>query len=253
MVCPLDLIFKMKYLSFILVIFVGCSSSLLDESIPLADRLRIGMDLLDQEKFVKAQGEFKYVLSRGTGTDYGDDAQFFLAESYFLNQEYMLSIQEYENLTRKMAFSPYFEKSRFRICEAYRIESPNYYNDQSYTEKALERYREFLDDFPESENSQVVTESMNVLRNKLAKKLYETGILYMKMDEFEPARMSFNAVIDQYYDTDIIEKVHFEVIKSYAKEGNSLKAEKHWVDKGQSYISNEEIINEITELFSTKE
>jgi outer membrane protein assembly factor BamD len=243
----------MKYFSFILFILIGCSSSLPDESIPLADHLKIGMDLLDQEKFVKAQDEFKFILSRGTGTDYGDDAQFFLAESYFLNQEYILSIQEYENLTRKMAFSPYFEKSRFRICEAYRIESPNYYNDQSYTEKALERYREFLDDFPESEHSQIVTESMDVLRNKLAKKIFETGVLYMKMDEFEPARMSFSAVIDQYYDTDIMEQVHFEVIKSYFKEGNIQKAEKHWVDKGQSYISNEELINEITELFSSKQ
>ena len=243
----------MKYFSFILFILIGCSSSLPDESIPLADHLKIGMDLLDQEKFVKAQDEFKFILSRGTGTDYGDDAQFFLAESYFLNQEYILSIQEYENLTRKMAFSPYFEKSRFRICEAYRIESPNYYNDQSYTEKALERYREFLDDFPESEHSQIVTESMDVLRNKLAKKIFETGVLYMKMDEFEPARMSFSAVIDQYYDTDIMEQVHFEVIKSYFNEGNIQKAEKHWVDKGQSYISNEELINEITELFSSKQ
>ena len=243
----------MKYFSIVLFIVIGCSSSLPDESIPLADHLKIGMDLLDQEKFVKAQDEFKFILSRGTGTDYGDDAQFFLAESYFLNEEYILSIQEYENLTRKMAFSPYFEKSRFRICEAYRIESPNYYNDQSYTEKALERYREFLDDFPESEHSETVTKSMDVLRNKLAKKIFETGVLYIKMDEFEPARMSFNAVIDQYYDTEIIERVHIEVIKSYFNEGSVQKAEKYWVDKGQAYISDEELINEITELFSSKE
>ena len=92
-----------------------------DESLPLADHLKIGMDFLDQGKFVRAQDEFKFILSRGTGTDYGDDAQFFLAEAYFLNEQYMLSIQEYENLTRKMAFSPFFEKARFRICEAYRI------------------------------------------------------------------------------------------------------------------------------------
>ena len=54
------------------------------------------MDFLDQEKYVKAQEEFQFILSRGTGTDYGDDAQFFLAESYFLNEQYLLSIQEYE-------------------------------------------------------------------------------------------------------------------------------------------------------------
>ena len=72
-----------------LLIFIlfGCSSTLPDESLSLAEHLKLGMDYLDEEEFVKAQDEFKYVLSRGTGTDYGDDAQFFLAESYFLNKE----------------------------------------------------------------------------------------------------------------------------------------------------------------------
>ena len=168
----------------------------------MAEQLKIGMEHLDEEEYLKAQEQFKFILSLGAGTDYGDDAQFFLAESYFLNEQYILSIAEYESLTRKMSFSPFFEKSRFRICEAYRIESPNYYNDQSYTEKALDRYQEFLDDFPNSEYNQAATESMIILRNKLAKKLYETGVLYMKMDEFEPARMSFNRVLDDYYRCD---------------------------------------------------
>lgn len=237
----------------LLLFFIGCASSLPDESLPLADHLKIGMDFLDEEKYVKAQDEFKFILSRGTGTEYGDDAQFFLAESYFLNEQYILSIQEYENLTRKMAFSPFFEKARFRICEAFRIESPNYYNDQSYTEKALERYREFLDDFPDSEYSKTVSGSMNALRYKLAKKIYETGILYMKMDEFEPARMSFNQVLDQYYDTDIIENVHYQIIKSYIEQGNIKKARNHWLEKGMNFIKKEKLVLELTETFSQKE
>ena len=224
-----------------------------DESLSLAEHLKIGMDYLDEEKYVKAQDEFKFVLSRGTGTDYGDDAQFFLAESYFLNDQFILSIKEYENLTRKMAFSPFFEKSRFRICEAYRIESPDYYNDQSYTEKALERYQEFLDDFPESEHGQNATESMSILRNKLAKKLYETGVLYLKMDEFEPARMSFNSVLDQYYDTDIVEEVHVGVIKSYIKSNKIKQAKEYWLNKGQEDIVSEELINEVEHLFAEVE
>ena len=233
--------------------FIGCSASMPDESLPLAEHLKIGMDLLDQGKFVKAQDEFKFILSRGTGTDYGDDAQFFLAEAYFLNDQYIISIKEYENLTRKMAFSPFFEKARFRICEAYRIESPNYYNDQAYTEKALERYREFLDDFPDSKHSKTVSESMRVLRNKLAKKLYETGILYIKMDEFEPARMSFNQVLDLYYDADIIESVHYQIIQSYLKQGNNKKARSHWINKGKEYITKEKLVLELNEVFLQKE
>ena len=233
----------------LLIIIIGCSSTVPDENLSIAEHLKIGIDYLDQEEYIKAQDEFKFVLSRGTGTDYGDDAQFFLAESYFLNEQFMLSIVEYENLTRKMAFSPFFEKARFRICEAYRIESPDYYNDQSYTEKALERYIEFLDDFPESEYNKNVTESMSILRNKLAKKLYETGILYLKMDEFEPARMSFNDALDQYYDTDIIDQIHYGIIKSFVKEKNIDQAKKHWMNKGKEHIVREDLVEEIDQLF----
>ena len=179
---------------FLLFIFFGCSSTLPDESLSLAEHLKIGMDYLDEEKYVKAQDEFKFVLSRGTGTDYGDDAQFFLAESYFLNNQFILSIKEYENLTRKMAFSPFFEKSRFRICEAYRIESPDYYNDQSY-----------------------------------------------------------NSVLDQYYDTDIVEEVHVGVIKSYIKNNKIKQAKEYWLNKGQEDIVSEELINEVEHLFAEVE
>ena len=90
-----------------------------------------------------------------------------------------------------MAFSPFVEDARFKICESYRIESPKYYHDQEYTEKAIERYQEFLDDFPESKLNDAAVKSIEILRVKLGKKIYETGILYMKLDEFESAKMTF--------------------------------------------------------------
>ena len=83
----------MKRIYLLFIIIYGCSSTLPDESLSLAEHLQIGMDYLDEEKYVKAQDEFKFVLSRGTGTDYGDDAQFFLAESYFLNDQFILAIK----------------------------------------------------------------------------------------------------------------------------------------------------------------
>ena len=240
----------MKKLIFTIFIFFGCSSTLPDDDLSLAEHLKIGMDHLDSEDFGKAQDAFKYVLSRGAGTDYGDDAQFFLGESYFLDNQYLLAITEYENLTRKMAYSPFFEKSRFRICEAYSYESPDYFNDQTFTEKALERYQEFLDDFPNSEYISSINKSMIDLRYKLAKKLFETGILYMKMDEYEPARMSFNQILDKYYDTDIIGDVHVKIIDSYIKDNKSGDALTHWKDNSDKYIDDDIINNQIKKLFT---
>ena len=138
----------------IIIIFnlflTSCAGSKHNDEIALQEQFNIGLKNLDNEKYLQAQLDFKQIVIRGTGSDLGDDAQYFLGEAYFRNEEYLESIAEYEKLTRRMGFSPFVEDARFKICEAYRIESPKYYHDQEYTEKALERYQEFLDDFQQS-------------------------------------------------------------------------------------------------------
>ena len=204
---------------FFTMIVLSCAGSKPDNTFSLENKFKKGIQNLENEKYLQAQSDFKYVLMRGTGSDLGDDAQYHLGESYFRNEEYLMAVAEYEKLTRKMSFSPFVEDARFKICEAYRIESPKYYHDQEYTIKALERYQEFLDDFPNSSLSNQVQVSIESLREKLGKKAYETGILYMKMEEYESAMISFQKVIDEYYDTEFSVLSKKEIITALAKNG----------------------------------
>ena len=41
------------------------------------------MKHFENEKYLNAQIDFKSIVIRGSGTDLGDDAQYFLAESYY--------------------------------------------------------------------------------------------------------------------------------------------------------------------------
>ena len=205
-------------------ISLSCAGSNAGDDITLEEKFDIGMRNLEKEKLLQAQLDFKQVVIRGTGSDLGDDAQYYLAESYYRNEEYLDAISEYEKLTRRMGFSPFVEDARFKICEAYRIESPKYYHDQEYTEKALERYQEFLDDFQRSKLKEEVLTSIELLREKLGLKLYETGILYMKMDEFESAKIALERVVDSYYDTEIINLANQGL--GVLKENNSKKIKK---------------------------
>ena len=199
-----------------LFIIVSCAGSK-SEGVSLQDKFNSGMGNLEKEKFLQAQSDFKYVLLRGIGSDLGDDAQYYLGEAFFRNKEYLLAVAEYEKLTRRMAFSPFVEDARFKICEAYRIESPKYYHDQEYTKKSLERFQEFLDDFPNSHLNDKALASIESLREKLGLKLYETGILYMKLDEFESAKITFQTLIDMYYDTDMIQFAYQGMVKALAR------------------------------------
>ena len=143
-----------------------------------------------------------------------------------------------------MGFSPFVEDSRFKICEAYRIESPKYYHDQEYSEKSLQRYQEFLDDYPNSKYTSDVLMSIETLREKLGRKLYESGILYMKMEEFESAEMSFQKTIDLYYDTKILNKAIQGKIKAMAKKGD-LEIASELLLKHKESLINENLFSEI--------
>ncbi len=217
-------IFRILISIFFAIMYFNCASVKNDGEITLKDKITSGLENLEKEKYLQAQADFKYVLIRGTGTDLGDDAQYYLGESYFRNEEYLLAVAEYEKLTRRMGFSPFVEDARFKICEAYRIESPKYYHDQQYTEKALDRYQEFLDDYPDSKFNDEVLLSITILREKLGKKVYETGILYIKMEEYESAKISFQNVIDQYYDTKIVFLAQQGMIKALVKNNEITEA-----------------------------
>ena len=73
------------------------------------------------------------------------------------------------------------------------------------------------------------------------------------MDEFEPARMSFNRVLDDYYDTDIVQEVQIGVVKSFLLEKKTGLAKEYWLNKGQDDVVNDQLIDEINQLFSKAE
>ena len=150
-----------------------------DDNIPYKTRFDDGLAFFEEEKYVKSSQQFNIIVERASHTDLGDDALFFLAESYFLNEDYDLALIEFEKLVSRMGFSPYIEKSRWRICETLMLLSPNFYHDQDSSLKAITQIQEFLDDFPNSEYSKDADKLINELRTRLAEKNMATGMLFI--------------------------------------------------------------------------
>ena len=47
---------------------IGCAGTTPNEKLSLSERLELGLDYLDEEKYLQAQDEFNLVLIRATGT-----------------------------------------------------------------------------------------------------------------------------------------------------------------------------------------
>ena len=233
------------------IIFYGCSSNKFIRDIDYEAEFEKGKLALSNKKYVRAQDHFNTVVIGASHTELGDDALFYLGETYFYMGDKLLAIAEYDRLIRRMSFSPYVEKARYRICESYVILSPKYFRDQTYSEKAIEKLQEFIDDYPNSDKREEAQSNIKILRNKLSRKAYDTGILYIKMEEYKSALIAFKQVVDLYHDSEYNELAHMRTIACYIYR-NEFEEALQYYDEKRSFIEKINMDDLVDEWFIQK-
>ncbi|MCD6100171.1 MAG: outer membrane protein assembly factor BamD [Candidatus Marinimicrobia bacterium] len=166
------------------------------------DYYKAGMKFFKKKKWDKAIEKFDVVLLNYPGSEYVDDAKFYTGECYLKKKEYLLAINEYEELISRFPYSDYVERAAFKIGYSYYKLSPKFQLDQEYTRKAIQSLQDFIDTYPDSKFCKEAEKLIYELRNKLARKLYEAGKLYIKLREYNAALIYFDLVLESYYDTD---------------------------------------------------
>ncbi|MEL0115969.1 MAG: outer membrane protein assembly factor BamD [Gammaproteobacteria bacterium] len=226
----------------ILSLYSCGATNIFDDNIPYKQRFDEGLEFFEKEKYNQSAQQFNIIVQRASHTDLGDDSLFFLAESYFLNKDYNLALIEFEKLVSRMGFSPYIEKSRWRICETLTLLSPNYFHDQDSSVRAISQIQDFIDDYPNSQYLDEADVLLETLRNRLAKKHMETGKLYIKLKAYDSAKQSYENVVNDYYDTKFYYDANLEIIRCLVFLGEKDKAKvflKNFMTKNDSMISSE--------------
>lgn len=192
--------------------------------LPPEDRFVLAKRYMETGEYLKAQEEFKRLIFEHPGSDYVDDAQYNLGESYFLDKEYDLAILEYKFLIDNYKGSPYIDASQFKLGFCYyKLSNPSYL-DQTNTKKALDEIELFLTKYPQSEHTDDALNIKKKCLEKLAKKDLEAGKLYMKLKKYTSARVYFESLIEDYPDTQASDQALFLIGISYEKEDDPTNA-----------------------------
>ena len=165
----------------------------------------LGMKAFEDEDYLAAIEEFKVVSLQYQGSNVADSAQFYMAESRYLREEYILAAFEYDVLLRTMPSSVFVSRARFRRATCFYELSPKSYLDQNYSRKAIDEYQAFLEYHPTDTLASLAEQRINELNTKLAKKDYENGITYMHMEYYKAATYYFDLVLEKYHDTQYAE------------------------------------------------
>ena len=203
---------KLLILVPIILIGWGCSSSLDTVDLSPEDRLQNAIKLYENEDDEDAVREFEAIILQYSGSSIIDDAQYYLAQTRFLRQEYIIAAYEFSKLIKNMPASNFVADSQFMLAECYYELSPNYNLDQTYTVKAIEEYQAFIDFFPINAKVQEAEARINELNIKLAEKDYTIANIYEKLDYYTASMKYYDRVIETYHDTKFAPRALFKKI-----------------------------------------
>lgn len=208
----------LKFSCFLLALFVliSCKNEdLIQRGDSLDVAFKKAMGLYQSEEYTDASEAFETVIEIGRGTEYGQEAQFYLAESYFHDRRYLLAASEYERYISLFPQSERRQEAQFQEAFCYYKLSPRYKLDQQYTRQAIEKFRLYNSRFENSDKVEEAANYISELREKLAKKHYYSADLYLRTDQYEAAIIYFDLTIDNYPETIWAQRALVDEIEAY--------------------------------------
>jgi outer membrane protein assembly factor BamD len=215
---------------FFILLFSGCGSNEATQQLSAEERFELGKKDFKDEDYLAAIEEFKVVSLQYQGSNVADSAQFYMGESRYLREEYILAAFEYDILIRNMPSSIFVSRARFRRATCFYELSPKSHLDQNYSRKAIDEYQAFLEYHPADTLVPLAEKRIDELNTKLAKKDYESGVVYMHMEYYKAATFYFDLVLEKYHDTQYAEPALLKKAEALANRKKYTDA-KEAVDK----------------------
>jgi len=182
-------------------VFISCTKGVSIEKAGFDKSFQIAKKEFRDKNYREALNDLNTIILNYGGENGIDSAQFLIGRSHYELDEFYSASFEFNRLSESFPESKLIEEAYFNSAECYRELSPRYTLDQKETYNAISKYQLYLDMFPKGKYSDQSNKHIMDMREKLARKTFESGILYMKLDQPRAAKVYFNEIIDKYYDT----------------------------------------------------
>jgi len=203
----------------------------------------------DAKKYMQAYQILTEVYTPLRGTANGEEALFLLAMSCFQNKDYENSAAYFKTYYTRYPKGKFAELARYYSGYGYYLDSPDPQLDQTYTIKAIEELKDFLEFFPNSEKVPEAREAIFEMQDKLTLKELQNAQLYYNLGNFmgnnyRAAIIVSENALKNYPFSKYKEDFEFLILKSKFQEARQSVAEKmadryrDVVDEYYSYVNN---------------
>lgn len=208
-------------------------------------------DYYNKGNYYKALPLLDELISIYRGREELEEIYLIYCYAHYGQGNYMVAAYNFKNYYTFYPNNESAEEAMFMMAKSYYMQSPDYKLDQTNTLKAIESLQLFINAYPGSERIAEANDMIDELRAKLEEKDFAAAKLYMDMESYKAASVSFENVLESYPDTEKAEYLHYLIIKSnYLLAKNSIlsKQEERYAKTIEAYRELENKFPESTYL-----
>ena len=179
----------------------GCASS--KRNLTLRENPRTAYaeatDLLNRGKCIEAREMLRLLSLEHAGVPYIDSIVFDLARAYTCERDYVLAQLEFERVVNNYPTSALVDDAAFGLAQAQFRQAPgNPGLDQQEAERAVASLRDFIAIYPRSDRRRQADSMLQMMSERLARKTFDNGRLYLRLDADSAAMVYFQKLWDDY-------------------------------------------------------
>lgn len=202
--------------SILLFVLFSCSQyQRLLQSDDHALKYERALEYYEEEEYGRAIGLLADIIPVYRGTAEAERINYHFAMAHFKNREYTLASHYFKSFVSAFPHSEHAEEFLFLSAYCQYLESPRYSLDQTNTRQAIRELQSFINRYPQSERVADANDLIDELREKLEKKKFNTGRMYLDISDYLAAATTFETMIQDYPDTKYREEAMYLTIKAH--------------------------------------
>ncbi|MBL8014146.1 MAG: outer membrane protein assembly factor BamD [Candidatus Omnitrophica bacterium] len=160
---------------------------------------------------------FRQVIKNAPYGKHAGEAQYKIGLYLKEKRLYEEARDEFEKTINDYPKSDWAKAAKYQIALTDSIRGKDIQRDQQTTSAAVNEFKEFIEEHPDTELSQKAKEHVATLREKEAENHFQIAQFYIKQKNYKAAKVYFNDIINDYNDT-IWAKRALEMIQQLGKE-----------------------------------
>ncbi len=164
--------------------------------------------------YEKASLLFDELVRVYRGQERAKDILYYYAYSRYNAKDYITATYHFEQFARLYLTDPRAEECQYMDAYCFYLQSAPSYLDQSSTNKAIQQFQFFANSYPYSRRTQDAANYITELRERLAKKEFDTAKLYYDLGNYRSAVSAYHTFIQEYPDSRYREESQFMLFQS---------------------------------------